>query len=164
MNNASRVLILLSILTFFFLGRGLAAEPDYRIGVDDILAISVWDNKDVDQVVFVRPDGKISLPLLGELQAAGLTVKALVDQLNQAYERFIKGAQVTVVVREIRSRPVFFVGGIVKPGQIQLTQDLTLLQAISLAGGLAPTADLESAFVLRADKSIHVDLVRLMQR
>jgi len=140
------------------------AVTDYRIGVDDVLAVSVWDNKDLDQVVFVRPDGRISLPLVGEVRAAGLTVAELTQTLNDAYQKTVKGAQVTVSVREIRSRPIFFVGGVARPGPMQLTQDLTLLQAISLAGGLLPTADLESAFVVRGNVRIPVDFVRLIQK
>jgi polysaccharide export outer membrane protein len=138
--------------------------PDYRIGVDDVLAISVWDNKDLDQVVFVRPDGRISLPLLGEVKAGGLTVAELARKLSEEYQKTVKGAQVTVSVREIRSRPVFFVGGVARPGPMQLTQELSLLQAISLAGGLLPAADLESAFVLRGNQRIPVDFVRLIQK
>lgn len=140
------------------------AVTDYRIGVDDVLAVSVWDNKDLDQVVFVRPDGRISLPLVGEVRAAGLTVAELTQTLNEAYQKTVKGAQVTVSVREIRSRPIFFVGGVARPGPMQLTQDLTLLQAISLAGGLLPAADLESAFVVRGNVRIPVDFVRLIQK
>lgn len=148
-------------------GVGRAAEEvqkAYRIGPDDILAISVWDNKDLDRAVFVRPDGKISLPLLGEVQAGGLTVAELAAQLGEIYSKTIKGAQVTVGVQEIRSRPIFFVGGVGKTGPMQLTQDLTLLQAISLAGGLVAGADLESAFVLRGAKPIPVDFVKLIQK
>jgi polysaccharide biosynthesis/export protein len=145
-------------------GTARAAPPDYRIGTDDVLAISVWDQKELDTTVFVRPDGKISLPLLGEVQAGGLTVAELATKLNEDYGKTVKGAQVTVSVKDIRSRPVFFVGGVGKPGPLQLTQDLFLLQAISLAGGLAPTADLESAFVLRNEQAIPVDFVQLIQK
>ncbi len=149
------------------LGAGAAAAaegPGYRIGPDDVLAVSVWDNKDLDQVVFVRPDGKISLPLVGEVEAAGLTVAQLSARLTELYGRTVRGAQVTVTVREIRSRPVFFVGGVARPGPLQLTQDLTLLQAIAAAGGLTPNADLESAYVLRGNTRIPVDFARLIQR
>jgi polysaccharide export outer membrane protein len=144
---------------------GIAGAQDrgYRIGPEDVLAISVWDNKEVDHVVFVRPDGKISLPLLGEVQAGGFTVGELIEHLNQQYGQTIKGAQVTVLVKEIRSRTVFFVGGVGKPGPMQLTQNLSVLQAVSLAGGISPTADQEGAFVLRAGQSIPVDFVRLMK-
>ena len=144
-------------------GTPATQSPGYRIGPEDILAISVWDNKDVDNVVFVRPDGKISLPILGEVQAGGLTVGELINQLNEQYGQTIKGAQVTVLVKEIRSRTVFFVGGVGKPGAMQLTQPLNLLQGISIMGGVSPAADLENSFVLRAGKNIPVNLTQLMK-
>jgi polysaccharide export outer membrane protein len=154
------------ILTVLVLAAGVAqsGEQNYHIGVDDVLTVSVWDNKDLDQMVFVRPDGKISLPLLGEVQAGGLTVAELISRLAEMYGRTIKGAQVTVGVREIRSRPIFFVGGVAKAGPMQLTQELTLFQAISMAGGVVAGADLEKAFVLRGDKLIAIDFVKLIQK
>lgn len=169
MNRLTSTVVALMVVLALAVPAGPAAAqaptpPDYRIGVDDVLAISVWDNKDLDQVVFVRPDGRISLPLLGEVRAGGLTVAELARKLSEEYQKTVKGAQVTVSVREIRSRPVFFVGGVARPGPMQLTQELTLLQAISLAGGLLPTADLESAFVLRGTQRIPVDFVRLIQK
>jgi polysaccharide export outer membrane protein len=166
MTSTWRLLVVLLVgggLTLAAAGVG-GAESPYTIGVDDVLAVSVWDNKDLEQVVFVRPDGKISLPLLGEVQAGGLTVAKLAAILSEMYGKTIKGAEVTVAVREIRSRPIFFVGGVGRAGPMQLTQDLTLLQAISMAGGLTPTADLESAFVLRGDQRIPVDFVKLVQK
>ena len=144
-------------------GQNPAQNPAYRIGPEDVLAISVWDNKEVDHVVFVRPDGKISLPLLGEVQAAGLTVVQLIEELNKQFGRTIKGAQATVLVKEIRSRAVYFVGGVGKPGPLQLMQDLTLLQAVSLAGGLSPAADQEGSYVLRGGKAIPINFVRLLR-
>ena len=143
-----------------------AAQPDaaYKIGVDDVLIITVWDNKDADQTVFVRPDGKISLPLVGEVQAGGLTVAELAEKLNVEYSKTIKSPAVTVSVREIRSRTVFFVGGVGKPGPMQLTQELTVLQAVSLAGGIAPTADDENAYVLRNGAAIPVNFTAIMKK
>lgn len=136
----------------------------FRIGPEDVLQISVWDNKELEQVVFVRPDGKISLQLLGEVQAGGMTVDELATALTDQYGKTIRGALVTVGVKEIRSRAIFFVGGVARTGPMQLTQDLTLLQALSLAGGLTPLADSEAAFVLRGADSIPVDLVKLTQK
>jgi polysaccharide export outer membrane protein len=141
-----------------------AAAPDYKIGVDDILTITVLDQKDLDQTVFVRPDGRISLTLIGEAEAAGLTVAELSTRLTTLYSRMVRGAQATVGIKEIRSRPVYLSGSVVRPGPIQLTQDLTVLQVLSAAGGPTPAADLESVFVLRGDKQIPVNLHRIMQR
>jgi len=142
----------------------IAQPPDYRIGTDDVLSISVLDQKDLDQVVSVRPDGKISLLLVGETEAGGLTVAELASRLTTAYGRTVRGAQVTVGVREIRSRPVYFIGGVTRPGPLQLTQEMTVLQALSAVGGPAPSADLESAFVQRGQTRIPVNLQDMLQR
>ncbi len=141
-----------------------AADEAYVIGAADVLEIQVWDNKDLNQTVFVRPDGKISLPLIGELQAGGKTVKQLQDALAEAYTKSVKGADVTVIVKEIKSRPVYFIGGFATPGAEQLTRNLTILEGLSLAGGLLPGADGENAFVMRGDKRIPIDFTRLIQK
>ncbi len=135
----------------------------YRIGPDDVLAISIWGRKELDQVVSVRPDGKISLPRVGDIDAGGLTVAELASRLTTMYQGIARGAQVTVLVREIRSRWVFFFGGVVKPGPIPLTQELTVLQALSAVGGPIATADLESAFVLRGQARIPVNLRKVLE-
>jgi polysaccharide export outer membrane protein len=142
----------------------IQAEKDYIIGPEDILDIQVWGNKDLNQIVFVRPDGRTSLPLVGEIGVAGKTVQQLQDHLTDVYEKTVKGAVVTVIVREIKSRPVYFIGGFGKPGVMQLTRELTLLQAISINGGVLPTADAEKGFLLRGDKRIPIDFNRLVQR
>ena len=139
-------------------------DRDYIIGPEDLLEIQVWGNKDLNQMVFVRPDGRTSLPLVGEIGVAGKTVQQLQDHLTNVYEKTVKGAVVTVIVKEIRSRPVYFVGGFGKPGVMQLTRELTLLQAISVVGGVVANADSEKGFVLRGDKRIPIDFNRLVQR
>ncbi len=140
------------------------ADKDYVIGPEDILEIQVWGNKDLNQTVFVRPDGRTSLPLVGEIGVAGKTVQQLQDHLGAVYEKTVKGAVVTVIVKEIRSRPVYFIGGFGKPGVMQLTRELTLLQAISVVGGVVPNADAEKGFLMRGDKRIPLDFNRLVQR
>jgi polysaccharide export outer membrane protein len=143
---------------------GATAQSDYRIGPDDVLIISVLDQKDLEQIVTVRPDGKISLSLIGETEAAGLTVAELSARLTTLYSRTVRGAQVTVGVREVRSRPVYFAGSVVRPGQLQLTQEMTIIQGLSAVGGPGPNADLESAFVLRGGQRISVNLQEILQR
>jgi polysaccharide biosynthesis/export protein len=173
MNPSARIHLMKTLgATLLVLFVTIAAMPpvfaqvpaSYRIGPDDILAISVWDQKDLDQVVFVRPDGKISVPLIGEVEAGGLTVPELQARLVKGYGQTVRGAQVSVAVREIRSRAIFFIGGIVRSGPMQLTQDLTLMQALSAAGGPLPTADLESTYVLRGQQRIPVNLTRMIQK
>jgi polysaccharide export outer membrane protein len=139
-------------------------DKDYIIGAEDILEIQVWGNRDLNQTVFVRPDGRTSLPLVGEIGVAGKSVQQLQDHLTNVYEKTVKGAVVTVIVREIKSRPVYFIGGFGRPGVMQLTRDLTLLQAISILGGVTTNADAEKGFLLRGDKRIPIDFNRLVQR
>jgi polysaccharide export outer membrane protein len=140
------------------------ASRDYIIGPEDVLDVQVWGSKDLNQTVFVRPDGRLSLPLVGEIAVAGKTVQQLQDHLTSVYEKTVKGAIVTVIVKEIKSRPVYFIGGFGRPGVMQLTSELTLLQAISINGGVLPTADGEKGFLLRGDKRIPIDFNRLVQR
>jgi polysaccharide biosynthesis/export protein len=141
-----------------------AAGKDYIIGPEDVIDVQVWGSSDLNQTVFVRPDGRLSLPLVGEIAVAGKTVQQLQDHLLAVYEKTVKGAVVTVIVREIKSRPVYFIGGFAKPGVMQLTGDLTLLQAISLVGGVSAEADGEKGFLLRRDQKIPIDFNRLAQR
>ena len=139
-------------------------DKDYVIGPEDVLEIQVWGNRELNKIVFVRRDGRTSLPLVGEIGVSGKTVQQLQDHLTNVYEKTVKGAVVTVIVKEIRSRPVYFVGGFGKPGVMQLTRELSLLQAISVVGGVVPNADAEKGFVLRGDKRIPIDFNRLVQR
>ena len=140
-------------------------DKDFIVGPEDVLDVQVWDNRDLNQVVFVRPDGKTSLPLVGEIQAAGKTVQQLQDYLAAVYAKTVKGAAVTVIIRDIKSRPVYFVGGFGRPGALQLMRDnLTLIQAVALVGGVAQTADLEKGFILRKDKLIPIDFTKLVQK
>jgi polysaccharide biosynthesis/export protein len=159
-----RAALLVAVVSALVAIPARADQPAYVIGPGDVLEIQVWDNKALEQTTFVRPDGKISLPLVGEIQAGGLTVRQFQDALVEAYTRTVKAASVTVIVKEIRSRPVYFVGGFAKPGVEQLTRDLALMQAISMAGGLLPGADGENAFVLRGGQRIPVDVTRLIQK
>jgi polysaccharide export outer membrane protein len=140
-----------------------AAMQPYRIGPDDVLAISVWAQRDLDQVVVVGPDGKISLPLVGEIDAGGQTVDDLASHLTTLYRQTMRHTRVTVRIKEMRSRQVFLLGGVVRPGSMPLTQELTVLQALSAVGGPIATADLESAFVLRGQARIPVNLRKVLE-
>ena len=101
--------------------RAQVADKAYVIGPEDVLEVQVWERKDLNQTVFVRPDGRTSLPLVGEIMVAGKTIQELQDHLAKVYEKTVQSAIVTVVVKEIKSRPVYFVGGFGKPGPMQLT-------------------------------------------
>jgi polysaccharide export outer membrane protein len=144
--------------------RAQVSDKAYIIGPEDVLEIQVWERKDLNQTVFVRPDGRTSLPLVGEIMVAGKTVQELQDHLAKVYDKTSQSAVVTVIVKEIKSRPVYFVGGFGKPGPMQLTREMTLMQAISVIGGVVPGGDAENGYVLRGDKRIAVDFHKLLQK
>jgi polysaccharide export outer membrane protein len=140
-----------------------AQDGDYVIGIDDVLQVMVWGDKDLDQVVGVRPDGKISFPLAGEVKAAGLTVPELTETLTEKLTSAVKNPKVSVLVKEVRSYRVYLVGRVEKPGVHPIKAGTRLLQALTLAGGVASNGDLSSAYVIRGNEKIPVDLRKLIQ-
>jgi polysaccharide biosynthesis/export protein len=123
----------------------------FVIGPDDVLSIVFWRDKEMSTQVTVRPDGKITLPLLDEVQAAGLTPAALRAQLIDASKRFFGNPNITVVVNEIHSRKVFITGQVFKPGPYAITTATTVLQLISMAGGLKDFADSSNILIVRRE-------------
>lgn len=140
-----------------------AEAKEYVIGAADLIAISVLDNKELDTVVTVTPGGKIALPLIGEIQAAGLTVPELTDRLTQEYSKKVKSPQVTVTLREVNSYRIYFIGRVGKPGIQASKSELTLLQALSMAGGVQDGADLSLAYVARGTQRLPVDFIKLLR-
>ena len=128
-----------------------APPPGYVIGPADVLSIVFWRDKEMSAEVTVRPDGKISLPLLNEIYAAGFTPEQLRDKVTKAAERYIDDPNATVVVREINSRKVFITGSIEKPGTFTLAGPMTVLQLIAMAGGLKEYADKSKIVILRSE-------------
>jgi polysaccharide export outer membrane protein len=153
--------ILLAALVLVVLPAAGAAQ-DYTIGIDDLLHISVWDYKELDHVVPVRPDGKISFPLVGEVQAAGVTVPQLTEILTERLAKSVKAPQVAVVVKEIRSFRIYFLGRVAKPGVYSIKAGTPLLQALTMAGGVLDGADLPATYVVRDNQKVPVDLRRLI--
>ena len=139
------------------------ATGDYTIGIDDVLHVIVWDNKELEQDVIVRPDGKISYPLAGEIHVQGLTVPKLTEILKERLGTSVKNPNVSVMVKEIRSFRVYFVGKVAKAGVYPIKAGTPLLQALTLAGGTSEGADLPSAYIIRGETKIPVDLRRLIQ-
>jgi len=131
-------------------------DPTYVIGQDDVLDISVWKEPEVSRQVPVRPDGKISLPLLNDVQAAGLTPMQLQAQLTEKLKKFLTEPQVTVIVTAINSRRVYMMGEINRPGAIPMVPNMTVLQAISTAGGLSQFANSSKIQILRTENGKQV--------
>ena len=130
---------------------GVATPVDYVIGPDDVLTIVFWREQDLSSEVTVRPDGKISLPLLNEIQASGLTPEQLRGNLTQAANRYVEDPAVTVVVKAINSRKVFITGLVGKPGPYPLSSPTTVLQLIAMAGGVQEYAKEERIVVMRTE-------------
>ena len=131
---------------------GVPTLPDYVIGIEDVLGVLFWREQDMTGDVTVRPDGLITLPLVGDIQAAGLRPEALREEIRKAAARFVEDPNVTVVVRQINSRKVFITGQVARPGSYPLLAPMTVMQVIALAGGLTEFADKESISVLRVEQ------------
>jgi polysaccharide export outer membrane protein len=125
-------------------------RPDtYIIGADDVLAINVWKEPEISKTVPVRPDGMISLPLLGEIKARGLTPVQLEDQISDALKKIMSDPQVTVIVNQVNSLTFNIMGQVAKPGYFPLTRPMTVLDAIALCGGFRDFAKQKKIYVLR---------------
>jgi polysaccharide biosynthesis/export protein len=130
---------------------GAALPAGYVIGAEDVLSIMFWRDKDMSADVVVRPDGRISLPLINDVEAAGLSPEQLRERLTQLASKLTRDPSLTVVVKEIHSRKVFITGNVGKPGAYPLSGDMNVVQLIALAGGLAEYADAKNIVVMRSE-------------
>jgi polysaccharide export outer membrane protein len=126
------------------------SDQPYLIGREDMLDVTVWRDADLSRTLPVRPDGYISLPLVGELQAEGLTPAALAERISQELQPYVQEPKVTVIVREVNSSRVFITGEVANPGAYPLRGRISIIQAIALAGGFTDFADQDGIVVLRA--------------
>jgi polysaccharide biosynthesis/export protein len=126
-----------------------ANDPSYKIGPQDVLRVDVWKEPDITRTVPVRPDGKISLPLLNDVQAAGLTSMELAGVIREGLTKYITSPQVTVTITEINSRRFYCMGEVLKQGSYPLLPNMTALQAISSCGGFSQFAKLKGIYILR---------------
>src|SRR5262249_25139061 len=123
--------------------------PGYVIGADDVLSIVYWREKEMSTDVQVRPDGIISLPLVNEIVAAGLTPNQLRDRINEESQKYVEDPNVTVVVKQINSRKVYVTGQVGKLGAVPLTGPMTVLQLLSTVGGIGEFAKSKNIIILR---------------
>lgn len=153
--------IVLLAISWLFLGFGSPATaqteepasttPDYRIAAEDVLDISVWREPDLQKEVIVRPDGGISMPLVGNITAAGLTTAELEDALRSRLSAYIPDAVVTVSVLQLRGLRIYVTGQVRSPGQFEVGRYIDVLQAITLAGGFTPFANTGKVQVIRRE-------------
>ena len=128
-----------------------AVPASFVIGVSDVLSITFWRDPRLSGDVVVRPDGMISLPLLNDVNAAGLTPEKLAGLLAEAAVKYIADPDVTVIVKEIHSRNVFVLGNVASPGMIPLTSEMNMLKLIAVAGGLLEYADKGNIVIIRTE-------------
>jgi len=133
-------------------GTGAALPPGYVIGPEDVLTVVFWRDKEMSADVVVRPDGKISLPLVNDVQAAGLTPEQLRQQLDKAASKFVAEPNAAVVVKTINSRKVYITGNVAKPSTYPLADGMTVLQLIAVGGGLLEFADSKNIVVVRKEE------------
>jgi len=126
-------------------------DPNYLLGAQDVLDVSVWKEPELSREVPVRPDGKISLPLLNDVQAAGLTPIELAAQIRAGLNKYMTNPQVTVIVIEINSQRIYLLGEVARAGAYVLLPGMTVLQALSNAGGFTPFSNLKNIYVLRQE-------------
>ncbi len=127
-----------------------AVSAEYVIGAGDVLGVKFWQQADMSGDVVVRPDGMISVPLLKDVQASGLTPRQLSDSLAQTATRWIQDPNVTVIVRQINSRAVYITGRVMRAGRYPLNGETSVLQLIAIAGGLDEWANAQNIIVMRA--------------
>lgn len=126
---------------------------EFLLGSEDQIEINVWKNPDLSRVTLIRPDGYVSMPIIGDVQAAGLTAEALAAQITERLKGYIQNPSVSVNVKELNSYSVFVLGEVTKPGKYQLKSYVTVLQAISMAGGFTNYASKNRLQVVRVIES-----------
>jgi len=141
-------------------------SADYLIGEEDVLYISVWQNPDLSQEAIVRPDGKVSFPLVGDVQASGLAPAQLAKKITDVLKEYIKYPEVSISVRKFGGQKIIILGEVVDPGVYQGTGKRTVLEAIAMAGGFTPHAVISSVVVIKggflSPKGMRLDLNRAL--
>jgi polysaccharide export outer membrane protein len=135
-------------------GVGAAIDPNkYAIGAEDVLYVQVWREPDFTRQVSVRPDGKITMPLIGDVQAAGMTPLALTNDLKDKVGKYVQNPEVTVTVMDVRSRKYYIDGEVGRPGQFALVTPTRVLEALSMAGGFREFANQKKITILRGSQT-----------
>jgi polysaccharide biosynthesis/export protein len=135
-------------------GPSARTSPDYLIGADDVLDVNVWKEQELTRTVQVRPDGKISMPLLNDVQAVGLTPFQLAQSIAEKLKKYLTSPRVTVMVTQINSQRVYITGEVTRPGAYAVLPGMTILQAITSAGGLTPFANGKKIFLMRDENGV----------
>ncbi len=125
-------------------------DPErYRLGPEDVIEISVWKEPEMTKTLIVQPDGKIFYPLIGEIRAAGKTVKEIQEEVSKRLEKFVTDAAVTVILLKAQHYKFYVTGKVNKPGEFLVGRPTSVLQAIAMAGGFTPFASTKSIRIVR---------------
>jgi polysaccharide export outer membrane protein len=135
-----------------------AQDSSYRIGPNDVLNIFVWKEAELTRDVTVMPDGNITFPLIGEIRAQGRTASELKKIIADKLQNYVTAPEVTVIIRESRSQMIYTIGKLARPGQFPLTPNMTVMQALSAAGGLAEWADTKNIMIIRREGDKEIQL------
>ena len=162
----TRFMIILLSLTFLLsYNTGLiAGTSEYLIGAGDIIQIFVWEEPNLNISVPVRPDGRITVPLAGEIMAEKLTTTGLSNSIKEKLENYIKTPTVTVIISDMRSNVAYATGGVLKSGAQQLIHKTNLLQFISMIGGFTEMAKIRKAFIVRGNQKIDLKIKKLIKK
>lgn len=133
-------------------------DDNYVIGPSDVLTVNVWKEQALSGNLLVRPDGMISMSLIGDIQASHLTPLQLADQISARLKKYIQSPNVTVVISQIHSKVVYMLGEVGKKGPIEMTPQMTLLEAVSIAGGPTDFANIKKIYILRNEGGKHVKI------
>ena len=136
----------------------LADEGKYTIGTGDVLEISVWKDESLFREISVPPDGVISYPLIGDIEAAGMTVTMLRKAITARLSEYVPDATVTVILKKVNSLQVYVIGKVNNPGQFPITMDTTVIQALAMARGLNPFAAAGNITILRRRQNVTVKI------
>ena len=150
-----------AVLMLVFSGPDIAVfadESTYRIGAGDVLEISVWKDDSLNREIGVPPDGVISYPLAGDIEAAGKTVTMLRKIITEKLSEYIPDATVTVILKNINSLHAYVIGKVNNPGEFPITMDTTVMQVLAMARGLNPFADAADIHILRRSKNVTVKI------
>lgn len=151
----AEIFICFALVAGFALAPGLAqakSNGTYKLGPEDVIEVSVWGDKDLLREIVVRPDGGISFPLVGDLQAGGRTVEQVREEIKKRIVEYVPDASVTVILRKVVSPKIFVMGKVKNAGVFLLGQSMTVVQALAMSGGLSPFAETGNIVIIRNGK------------
>lgn len=158
MKNRIKVCVLILLLIGVVCGQAMAQGVSYLIGPGDVVEISVWKDESLSRTVVVPPDGVVSFPLIGNVNTAFMTVDTLRKKVSDLLSAYVPDATVTVILKELNSLKAYVIGKVKQPGQYPISLDTTVMQVLSMAGGLTPYASENTIHILRRKKNITIKI------